>query len=77
MKRIGEVICPTCKAGNALRVHRNGFMQQHILGHLGIYPWKCGGCGTLFLFRNRGHRMRRSRLADGPGGEQYNRDRLT
>ncbi len=75
--RTGEVRCPTCKAASAIRVHRIGFMQQNILGPMGIYPWKCGECGTLFLFRRRGQRVRRSRPAAGTDGEEYNRDRLT
>lgn len=56
-----EVICPTCKASVAMRVNRTGFLQRKLLGHFGIYPWKCGACGALFLFRHRGHRTRSSR----------------
>jgi hypothetical protein len=41
-----------------MRVNRSGFLQRHVLGHLGLYPWKCGACGTHFLFRRRGHRTR-------------------
>lgn len=72
MSRSNEVVCPTCNAGNAQRVHRNGFMQQNVLSYLGIYPWKCGECGTLFLFRRRGHRLRRSKTAPESGGGNYN-----
>jgi|GEM_PF-6386052 len=41
-----------------MRVNRNGFLQKSLLVHLGIFPWKCGACGLLFLFRSRGYRVR-------------------
>jgi hypothetical protein len=44
-----------------MRVNRSGFLQRNVLGRLGLYPWKCGACGTLFLYRRRGHRTRSSR----------------
>jgi hypothetical protein len=48
-----------------MRVHREGFLQENVLGHFGIYPWKCGACGALFLYRSRGYRTRRIKpLAD-------------
>lgn len=49
-----------------MRVHRNGFLQRNVLGHFGIYPWKCGACGSLFLYRSRGYRTRRSRPLTDP-----------
>jgi|HubBroStandDraft_2_1064218.scaffolds.fasta_scaffold2801181_1 hypothetical protein len=51
-----EVSCPTCNATVAMRVSRNGFWQKMVLPSLGIYPWKCGACGAVFLFRHRGYR---------------------
>jgi hypothetical protein len=56
MERISEVVCPTCTAAVAARVSRNGFLQQNVLSHFGVYPWKCGACGSIFLSRNRGGR---------------------
>jgi hypothetical protein len=53
-----DVLCPTCKANVAMRVNRNGFLQQNVLSHFGIYPWKCGACGSTFLCRRRGQRSR-------------------
>ena len=51
------VTCPKCGSSNsAIRINRNGFLQQQVLGHLGVYPWKCGACGETFLARRRGNR---------------------
>jgi hypothetical protein len=47
------VKCRKCGADVAIRINRNGFLQRSILGHFGIYPWKCGACGAVFLFRRR------------------------
>jgi len=74
MDQAGEVRCPICNAEGVMRIQRNGFMQQNILWHLGIYPWKCGECGSLFLFRRRGHRRRRSWPVRESGSEDYNRE---
>jgi hypothetical protein len=41
-----------------MRVNRNGFLQRRVLGFFGIYPWKCGSCGSGFLYRKRGQRHR-------------------
>jgi hypothetical protein len=47
-----------------------------VLGHFGIYPWKCGACGSLFLYRSRGYRTRRIKpLADTCATDQ-NRNSL-
>ena len=51
-----DVKCPTCSANVALRVSRSGFLQKVLLAPIGVYPWKCGACGTVFLFRHRGYR---------------------
>ena len=61
-----DVSCPTCKACAGIRVTRSGFLQLNVLGHLGIYPWKCGACGSLFLARNRGPKSLRRRRSDPP-----------
>lgn len=42
-----------------MRISRTGFLQRRVLGALGIYPWKCGACGSVFLCANRGGRERR------------------
>lgn len=55
MIRAKEVVCPTCDATVAMRIGRNGFWQKMVLASVGIYPWKCGACGAVFLFRNRGY----------------------
>jgi hypothetical protein len=54
MKWTNEVICPICKGHFAARVSRDGFLQQSVLSLVGIYPWKCGACGSTFLYRRRG-----------------------
>jgi hypothetical protein len=58
MNATNEVICPTCKGTVAARVNRRGFLQNHILSLFGVYPWKCGGCGSTFLYKKRGERPR-------------------
>jgi len=76
MARSKEVKCPTCSDGAPMRINRKGFLQENVLGHLGIYPWKCGGCGSLFLYRSRGYRTRRIKpLADTCATDQ-NRNSL-
>jgi hypothetical protein len=55
MARSNRVICPICDADVAIRINRNGFWQRNVLGFFGYYPWKCGGCGEMFLARRRGH----------------------
>ena len=65
MARSKEVKCTTCNDRAPMRVHRDGFLQRNVLCHFGIFPWKCGACGSLFLYRSRGYRTRRIRpLAD-------------
>jgi hypothetical protein len=56
MIRSNEVKCPTCKGNVAMRVNRNGFLQKQVAWRFGFYPWKCGACGTVFLYRKRGRR---------------------
>ena len=51
-----------------MRVNRTGFLQQSVLSVFGIYPWKCGGCGSTFLFRRRGHGQRSNRPVHEAGG---------
>ena len=51
------VICRRCGAGVAIRINRSGFLQRNVLGHFGLFPWKCGACGCVFLFRRRGYRF--------------------
>lgn len=51
--RITQVSCRHCGACSALRISRAGFLQTKILSRLGIYPWKCGACGSEFLFPKR------------------------
>ncbi len=76
MTPTNKVTCPNCKDSTAMRVRRSGFLQESVLGHLGIYPWKCGSCGTLFLFRSRGYRTRRSKLVHPSNATDPNQDSL-
>jgi transposase-like protein len=62
MTRTKKVVCPTCNNSSAMRVQRNGFLQESVLTHFGIYPWKCGSCGRMFLYRSRGVRKRPNKL---------------
>jgi hypothetical protein len=45
--------CKECHHEPA-RIERKGFLQQKIYPLLGYYPWRCHGCGSQMLFRNRG-----------------------
>ena len=67
MPRSNDVVCPTCSSNAAMRVSRNGFLQQNVLSLFGFYPWKCGACGALFLSRHRGHRTHASGREGEPG----------
>jgi hypothetical protein len=53
-KSTPEVFCPVCKESTARRVNRDGFLQRKVLVIFGMYPWKCGACGSTFLYRRRG-----------------------
>jgi len=69
-----DVLCPKCNQGSTMRVQRNGFLQTSVLSHFGIYPWKCGACGSLFLFRRRGFRSRRSKMMAETGATDPNQN---
>ncbi len=53
MRSKNEVVCPKCKRSVALRTNRASFLQRRVLNLLGIYPWKCGACGSDFLSPQR------------------------
>jgi hypothetical protein len=67
MKWTHEVECPTCKGYVAMRINRNGFLQRRVFNLFGLYPWKCGACGTAFLYRRRGNRHRPDDQIAEPG----------
>jgi hypothetical protein len=48
-----KIACPKCKGCAAMRINRSGFLQRKVLGLVGIYPWKCGACGSVFLWPQR------------------------
>jgi hypothetical protein len=57
-----------------MRVNRNGFLQQQVAWRLGYYPWKCGACGTVFLYRKRGIRRPEDSAHDaGPAAQKETR----
>ena len=69
-----EVNCPKCNSASAMRINRNGFLQRKVFGFFGIYPWKCGACGSVFLFRRRGNRRRSSgHVSDSEAGPRESR----
>ncbi len=76
MTRNTKAICPKCKGSSAMRIQRHGFLQESVLAHFGIYPWKCGACGSLFLYRSRGHRARRSKIVHQSSPVDPNQDSL-
>ncbi|HEV2644869.1 MAG TPA: hypothetical protein VGU46_00740 [Acidobacteriaceae bacterium] len=51
-----DATCPKCKRSAALRLNRTGFFERKVLRLLGIYPWKCGACGSSFFWPRRTHR---------------------
>jgi len=76
MIRSNQVKCPACKGNVAIRVSRSGFWQRRVLSFFGIYPWKCGACGSAFLYRCRGHhRIEPSQRVPGAGGAARNHKR--
>jgi hypothetical protein len=73
MEPITPVICLKCGGGVAIRISRSGFWQCNVLSHFGLYPWKCGACGRVFLVRRRGERPRSKKPkveAASPGRNQ-------
>ena len=62
MTQAKKVVCPNCNDSSAMRVQRNGFLQENVLTHFGVYPWKCGSCGRMFMFRSRGVRKKPNHL---------------
>jgi len=36
------------------RFHREGFLEEHVLFHLGFYPWGCMICKRRLHMRTRG-----------------------
>jgi len=41
------------------RIARKGFLRQHLLPLLGIFPWQCALCGKELLIRRRGSKTSR------------------
>jgi len=52
--------CPNCNNVALVRTHRRGFLQEHLLPKLGLYPWECQICRQIFLQKSRGHHSRRT-----------------
>jgi hypothetical protein len=48
------------------RVGRHGFLEKKIFPLFGFYPWECGSCRIVKLFKNRGSRRTRTRRTDTP-----------
>ena len=42
-----------------MRINRTSFMERQVYWRFGYYPWKCGDCGGSFLYRFKGHRVKR------------------
>jgi len=61
-----QVICMKCGGGIAIRINRIGFWQRKVACRFGYYPWKCGGCGRVFLFRRRGQRNKPRKPKNDP-----------
>jgi transposase-like protein len=74
MKSTSEIVCPICQSKSALRINRNGFLQRRVFWMFGYYPWKCGTCGSTFLYRKRGHKHRSRRDLRDPGRHGHKRD---
>ena len=64
MKSNSDVVCPSCKSAAAMRINRTGFLERRVLNAFGIYPWKCGACGSKFLLHRRGIRHSKHQAPD-------------
>jgi C4-type Zn-finger protein len=42
--------CPICKQNGARRSRRQT-SAEYVLGAIGVYPWRCKGCGARFHAR--------------------------
>ncbi|RXH54538.1 hypothetical protein GRAN_3641 [Granulicella sibirica] len=49
----------------AYRKTRKNFVQKHVLGYFGLFPWECGSCHHQYYSKNRGDR-RRARPVENP-----------
>ncbi|HEY3628107.1 MAG TPA: hypothetical protein VGL00_17595, partial [Terracidiphilus sp.] len=61
-----RLICPKCKRSAMRRVGRHGFLEKKIFPLFGFYPWECGSCRIVKLFKNRGSRRTRTRRTETP-----------
>lgn len=61
------MICPECGATRVHRSRRKGFVEQALLGSIGIYPYRCSDCKKRFMKRrDPSQSPRRSIWADPP-----------
>ncbi len=54
-------LCPKCSSARTARTKRKSLLQRFVLHRMGLYPWECSGCRTVFMFKNRGKLKRRRR----------------
>ncbi len=57
--------CPHCESIDLRRQARTGFVQKQIFSRMGYFPWECGQCRQIYLFklRSAGYRARPERSA--------------
>ena len=59
-----DFACQDCGSQNLRRLARQGFLQQKVFPHFGLYPWECPTCRKTRLYRKRGKRVRRTPSTD-------------
>ena len=57
-------LCPKCANTATRRMKRRGLVQLRVYPLLGLYPWECTSCRTLFRDKNRG-KLKRKRRSEG------------
>lgn len=66
--------CRKCGGSHLSRLRRKGFWQRRIASLFGFYPWECGYCRAISLYRKRGLKGR-SRQKDGAVQPKFSRSR--
>ena len=54
-KGVSKTRCPTCYSVDVRRSTRHGW-RDIVRRFLGIFPWRCGVCGTRFYLPKRSER---------------------
>jgi hypothetical protein len=50
--------CPKCGSMGSTRIRRRGLFMRYVAPVLGLFPWECGSCRTIFVSRARGNMVK-------------------